>query len=132
MSKPVLKVTAAIIYNSNKFLICQRPKEKACGLLWEFPGGKIEPGETPEDCISRECMEELGIELENIRYFCDTEYEYPDKIINLVFFKTTIKDPEQLVAKEHNDTVWVDSSKLDKYVFCPTDTKMLEQFRNCL
>lgn len=132
MSKPVLNVTAAIIYNDDKFLICQRPKEKACGLLWEFPGGKIEPGETPEDCISRECMEELNVELENIHYFCDVEYEHPDKIINLAFFKTTIKDSEQLVVREHNDVAWVDNSKLDKYDFCPTDTKMLEQFKNDL
>ena len=69
MAKKILKVTAAIIRDGDKLLLCQRPKEKSCGLLWEFPGGKIELNETPEQCIARECMEELNIKLEDVKYF---------------------------------------------------------------
>lgn len=126
MNKPVLNVTAAIIYDNDNFLICQRPENKACGLLWEFPGGKIEPNETPEECIARECKEELNVELTDIQYFCDTEYEYPDKIIKISFFKTKINDLNKLEVREHNDTAWITVFDLDSYEFCPTDTKMLE------
>ena len=132
MNKPILKVTAAIIYNDDKFLVCQRPENKACGLLWEFPGGKIEPHESPEACIARECMEELNIELTDIKYFCDTEYEYPDNIIRITFFKAKLKNSEQLEVKEHNNVAWINASELDKYEFCPTDTKMLEGHKESL
>ncbi len=132
MSKPTLNVTAAIIYNDGKFLICQRPKNKACGLFWEFPGGKIESNETPEACIARECMEELNIKLTDVKYFCDTEYEYPDKIIKLIFFKTKIDNPKQLEAKEHNDIKWVTKSDLNHYEFCPTDAKMIDNHKKTL
>lgn len=107
-------------------MICQRPENKACSLLWEFPGGKIEPNETPEACIVRECMEELNVKLTNIKHFCDTEYEYPDKVIKISFFKAKLENPEQLEIKEHNNIAWVKASELDNYKFCPTDEKMLE------
>ena len=129
MNKPILNVTAAIIYNDGRILICQRPENKACGLLWEFPGGKIEPNETPEECIARECKEELNIGLTDIQYFCDTEYEYPDKIIRISFFKTKANDPEKMEVKEHNDVAWITVADLGSYEFCPTDAKMLKMLK---
>ncbi len=59
----MIEVTAALIWNKNRFLICQRPSHKARGLLWEFPGGKLEEGETLQECLVRECREELGVTL---------------------------------------------------------------------
>ena len=72
----MLEVTAAIIRKDNRILICQRPANKSCGLLWEFPGGKIEPGENGEQCIVRECQEELGVTLQVHKEVIDVVYEY--------------------------------------------------------
>ena len=69
------EVVAALIWNNDKFLICQRPAHKARGLLWEFVGGKVEPGETKEQALIRECQEELGLS--------DVEYEY----LGLMYYK---------------------------------------------
>lgn len=85
-----LEVTAAIIRQNGKILICQRPAEKNCGLLWEFPGGKIEAGETGEQCIVRECQEELSITLSVERELTDITYEYPDRIVHLHFYLCNI------------------------------------------
>ncbi len=130
MTKKILRVTAAIIRNGGKLLLCQRPKEKSCGILWEFPGGKIEPGETPEQCIVRECMEELNIKLEGVKYFCETDYEYPDKVIKLLFFNATIENKKSMEVKEHNEVVWIKPSELVNYDLCPSDAKMVEEFGN--
>lgn len=121
-----LEVTAAIIRQSGKILICQRPAEKNCGLLWEFPGGKIEAGETGEQCIVRECQEELGITLNVERELTDITYEYPDRTVHLHFFLCSIADgdPEN---KEHNRFAWITLDEIEQYEFCPADDKMLSQ-----
>ena len=75
----MLEVTAAIICKDGEVLICQRPKGKNCELLWEFPGGKIESGETAEACIVREIQEELGVTLRVLRKFTDVICEYPEQ-----------------------------------------------------
>ena len=87
----MIEVTAAIICKEGKFLICQRPKGKNCELLWEFPGGKIEPGETGEQCIVREIQEELGVTLRVLRKLTDVVYEYPDRTVHLHFYVTEIE-----------------------------------------
>ena len=79
----MLEVTAAIICKDGKFLICQRPKGKNCELLWEFPGGKIEPKETAEACIIREIQEELDVTLRVLRKFTDVIYEYIRSFMHL-------------------------------------------------
>ena len=123
----ILEVTAAIIRKNGKILICQRPAEKNCGLLWEFPGGKIEAGETGEQCIVRECQEELGITLSVERELTDITYEYPDRIVHLHFYLCSIAAgvPEK---KEHNALVWITHSEIDQYEFCPADGEMLRNF----
>lgn len=128
MSKRVYKVTAAIISNDHKYLICQRPKNKSCGLLWEFPGGKIEKGETPEECIKRECREELCVELKNVKHYRDVTYEYEDRIIELSFLTASVDRRESIKPTEHNDISWIDPKDTKEYSFCPADNKMLEQF----
>ena len=71
----MMEATAAVIWQGDKFLICQRPRDKYCGLLWEFPSGKIEPAETAKECIARECREELGVtQAETAGYeFCSAD-----------------------------------------------------------
>lgn len=119
-----LEVTAAVIQQEDRILICQRPANKNCGLLWEFPGGKIEPGESGEQCIIRECQEELGITLHVERKLTDVLHEYPDRIVHLHFYLCNILagTPE---AREHKAILWVTADELAKYEFCPADTKML-------
>ncbi len=123
-----LEVTAAIIRQDGKFLICQRPANKNCGLLWEFPGGKIEPGETGEQCIIRECQEELGVTLRVERELTDITHEYPDRIVHLHFFLCDIVQGE-LERKEHNAFAWITSEEIPQYEFCPADKKMLQSLQ---
>lgn len=120
-----LEVTAAVICQGDRVLICQRPANKNCGLLWEFPGGKIEPGETGEQCIVRECQEELGVTLRVERKLTDVMHEYPDRIVHLHFYLCEILAgiPEK---KEHNAIAWVIADNLPQYEFCPADSKMLK------
>lgn len=119
-----LEVTAAVIRQNGKVLICQRPANKNCGLLWEFPGGKIEAGETGEECIVRECQEELGITLRVEQEFTDITYEYPDRAVHLYFYLCEIVSgiPDN---KEHNALVWITPEEIEKYEFCPADRAML-------
>ena len=125
----MIEVTAAIICKDGKFLICQRPKGKNCEFLWEFPGGKIEPGETGAECIVREIQEELGVTLHVLRKLTDVVYEYPDRTVHLHFYVTEIAHGE-LTRKEHNAFAWITKAELPNYQFCPADAKMLRKFAN--
>lgn len=121
----MLEVTAAIIQQNGKILICQRPANKGCGLLWEFPGGKIEAGETGEQCIVRECQEELGVTLSVERELTDIIHEYSDRTVHLHFYLCRIAAgvPEK---KEHNAIAWIAPNEVDKYVFCPADARVIQ------
>ena len=86
------RVSAAIITNSdNEILICRRGPGGSCQFLWEFPGGKIEQGESPEECLVRECLEELEIEIEVLDLFEETKYSYPEREIEFMFFSASLK-----------------------------------------
>ena len=120
----MIEVTAAIICEGNKILICQRPADKNCGLLWEFPGGKIEPGETGEQCIVRECQEELGVTLQVKKEVTDVVYEYPDRTVHLHFYLCDIISGT-LEKKEHAAFRWISRQEVSQFSFCPADAKML-------
>lgn len=122
----MLEVTAAIIRRDGKILICQRPANKNCGLLWEFPGGKIEAGETGEQCIIRECQEELSVTLSVERKLTDIVSEYPDRTMHLHFYICEIA-AGSLILTEHNNLAWVDNVEILDYNFCPADKKMLDK-----
>lgn len=91
------EVVAALIRRGNTFLICQRPRNKARGLLWEFVGGKVEPGETREQALIRECREELDITLTVGDIFIEVTHKYPDLTVHLTLFDATIAqgDPKK-------------------------------------
>lgn len=82
----MVEVVAALIWNGDRFLICQRPAHKARGLLWEFVGGKVEPGETKEQALIRECREELNVELDVGTPFMEVQHQYPDLTVHLTLF----------------------------------------------
>lgn len=122
------EVTAALVWDKDKFMICQRPEHKARGLLWEFPGGKQEPGETLEECLIRECQEELDVTLEVKDVFMDVIHEYPDITVHLTFFNAEIASGiPQLI--EHNDIKWISVEEIPRYKFCPADTEILERLK---
>ena len=90
----ITEVVAALIWQGEKFMICQRPAHKARGLLWEFVGGKVEPGETKEQALIRECQEELAVTLAVGDVFMDVTHEYPDLTVHLTLFNATISEGE--------------------------------------
>ena len=119
------EVVAALVWDNGKFMICQRPAYKARPLLWEFVGGKVEPGETKEQALIRECQEELAINLSVGEVFMDVVHEYPDITIRLTLFNATIAEgiPQKL---EHNDIQWITPAEIPNYNFCPADEEILE------
>ena len=126
MERKVTEVVAALIWDGDRFMICQRPAHKARGLLWEFVGGKVEPGETREVALIRECREELAVELTVGQLFMQVLHEYPDITVRLFLFHAAIAAgvPEKL---EHNDIQWITPAQIPDYDFCPADTEILER-----
>lgn len=121
-------VVAALIWEKDKFLICQRPATKARGLLWEFVGGKVEPGENFPQALQRECMEELAIHVDVHEQFMQVIHEYPDILIRLTLFHCSIPSG-QPQALEHNDIRWIHPSQIDDFSFCPADTDILAKIK---
>lgn len=122
----MVEVVAALIWDNDKFMICQRPANKARALLWEFVGGKVEPGETKEAALVRECQEELDITLDVGTIFMDVIHEYPDINVHLSLFNATIKQGEPKML-EHNDIRWITPSEIPQYEFCPADQEILTE-----
>lgn len=122
----ITEVVAALIWQGDKFMICQRPACKARALLWEFVGGKVELCETQEQALIRECKEELNVILSVGDVFMDVTHEYPDITVHLTLFNATISEgePQKL---EHNDIRWITPSEIPNYEFCPADEEILNK-----
>lgn len=122
------EVVAALIWDKDKFLICQRSANKARALLWEFVGGKVEKGETKEQTLIRECKEELNIMLNVGDIFMEVVHEYPDITVHLTLFNAIIAEgvPQKL---EHNDIKWITPSEIPNYEFCPADEEILKKIK---
>ena len=120
----MVEVVAALIWNNDKFMICQRPANKARALLWEFVGGKVEYGETNEQALVRECKEELNVLISVGDVFVEVIHEYPDIMVHLTLFNAIIAEgePQKL---EHNDIQWITPSEIPNYKFCPADEEIL-------
>lgn len=124
-------VVAALIWDNDRFLACQRPANKARALLWEFVGGKVDPGETWEEALIRECQEELGITVAVGDIFMDVVHEYPDITVHLILFNAQIAQGT-IRLLEHNDARWMLPSEIPDYQFCPADKDILaEIIRRC-
>lgn len=120
------EVVAALIWNKNCFLACQRPANKARALLWEFVGGKVEAGETKEEALIRECREELGVTVKPLDIFMEVVHEYPDLTVHLILFNAVIVDGT-IQLFEHNDARWITPDEIPQYSFCPADKEILER-----
>lgn len=122
------EVAAALIWDKGKFLICQRPAHKSNALLWEFVGGKAEPGETLEQALIRECREELDITVAVGPVFFEVVHAYPDITVHLTLFEATIAEGTPRLL-EHADFRWITPEEIPHYPFCAADTDILEKIR---
>lgn len=118
-------VVAALIWQGDRFMICQRPEHKTRGLLWEFVGGKVEPGETMEEALIRECREELDIRVKVGELFIQVDHQYPDLHVCLSVFHAEIAEGTPVLL-EHKDLRWIRVSEIGDYDFCPADGPVLE------
>lgn len=107
-------------------MICQRPAHKARGMLWEFVGGKVEPGESKEQALVRECREELAVEVAVGDIFLEVTHTYPDITVHLTLFHASIVqgEPQKL---EHNDIRYITVDEIPQYEFCPADEVILQK-----
>lgn len=134
MTKPtVLVAAAAMIDVDGRVLICQRPKGKQLAGLWEFPGGKVEPGETPEQCLIRELQEELGITVAQACLapfvFASHSYESFHLLMPLYLLR---RWDGQVTRKEHEALAWVKPDKLTDYPMPPADEPLVAWLRDLL
>lgn len=120
----MVNVVAALIWQNERFLACQRPAHKKRGLLWEFVGGKVEAGESLAQALVRECREELGVTVSPESVFMEVTHSYPDMAVRLTLFNAVIAEgiPQLL---EHNDIRWITTGQIDEYDFCPADKDIL-------
>ena len=127
-AKKIVEVSAALIFHSGKLLIAQRHAGAHLGGLWEFPGGKREPGETFEQCLIREIREELGVEISVGELFEEIVHDYPEKSVHLKFFLCRLlsgePQPLDCAALE-----WIEKSGLDAHQFPPADAQLLVKLR---
>jgi len=126
--REIIDVVAALIWDQDRFLICQRPPHKARGMLWEFVGGKVDPGETKEEALIRECQEELGITLAVGDVFMEVLHAYPDLTVRLTLFNATIAAGTPQL-KEHVDIRWITVAEIPQYEFCPADEEILQKLQ---
>ena len=124
-----IQVTAAIIVRDGKFLIAQRKlNDDIFGGLWEFPGGKVEDGETPEECMSRELKEELDIEVEVGELIISNKHKYPQGIFELLAYKVKHISGE-IILNVHDEIKWVTYDEMSNFEFPPADIPIIEKLK---
>lgn len=124
----MIKVVAAVIEKNGRFLLCKRGPGGNCPFLWEFPGGKIEEGETPFDAIIREIREELSVEIEPEEIFLEYPFSYPDKEIYFYFIRAKIIFGD-IKPTFHVDTKWLFPEELDTLECCPADLSTVKKLK---
>ncbi len=125
MERKNVRAAAAIIQHDGKILACQRgygPMKDG----WEFPGGKIEPGETPEQACRREIREELAVDLSTMWYLDTVEYDYPDFHLSMDCFVATLKPGQEPEFLEHESARWVGQDELLDVGWLPADKGLVE------
>ncbi len=123
-----LKVSAALIFRRGSLLITQRHAKAHLGGLWEFPGGKLEAGETFEQCLVREIREELGVEISVKSLFAEITHDYPERSVHLKFFRCELLsgEPQPLDCAA---VKWVKQNELTDFEFPAADVQLLEQLK---
>lgn len=123
----IIEVVGAIIRDGDRYLVGQRAANKSQGGLWEFMGGKIEPGETPEQALARECREELSLGIENAHIIDSVVHEYPEKTIRLTLISCSPKSGSIPKTLEHQQIRWVTRAEMDELDFAPADRDLIQK-----
>jgi len=127
VTEAVIAVVAAVIEDAGRFLLCQRHEGPHLALKWEFPGGKVEPGETPERALHREIHEELGTECHVGKPLGEVTHQYPDKTVHIRFFHASLDgEPEAIV---HRALKWIHPDDFDRYETPPPNAVILSRIR---
>lgn len=126
--RPIVEVVAALIWQGDRFMICRRPAHKKRGLLWEYVGGKVEPGETKAEALIRECREELDVEVSVGDVFMEVIHDYPDIKIRLTLFHASIASGEPKLL-EHEAITYILPSEIPNYDFCPADEDINQKIK---
>ena len=127
MFPSIIEVTAALVQHNNRILIAQRPAVHRFANKWEFPGGKIDPGETPEQGLQRELREELGIETRIGALFSETLYTHEQgQIRQFTFWVEMIGNPDTICVEEHQAIAWVTPSEIQQYEFAGADLAVVK------
>lgn len=122
----MLEVVAACIRDGERFLICQRPEGKNCALGWEFPGGKVEAGESKAEALIRECREELDVTLQVGGELAQVTHDYPGFSIRLSLLEARVAAGTP-TALEHRAIRWICGEEISGYSFCQADQKLLQK-----
>ena len=129
MTKPYLEVVAGLIFDANnRILSCRRPKEKSWPSWWEFPGGKIEYGETPQIALSRELKEELSLNLSPSRIIAEQFFNYDDKYVKLMVLNCGIIEEDRIKLLEHDEMKWLSKEELFDVNWLPADLPIVEKW----
>lgn len=131
MVEKMKEVTAAIILKDNKILIAQRAPGDNLAGKWEFPGGKIEPGETPRECLKREIREEFEVDVEVLDYFGESIYDYSSGTIKLIAFWCQWLGGD-FILRVHSQISWLKPQELAQYDFAPADILLVELLKSVL
>ena len=123
----LVEVTAGLIEKDDKILIARRKEDKHLAGFWEFPGGKIENNETPEDCLKRELFEEFSIITEVCEFVAETIYKHSTKTIKLIAFIVKVLEGD-FILKDHDNIKWVDLEEIKKYKLAPADIQILKEY----
>ena len=125
----IVKVTAAILAKDNKIIIAKRGPNDRLANKWEFPGGKVEINETPEQCLKREMKEEFDIDVSVGEYLGSSIYHYDHISIELMAYRTYWKNGE-IHLNDHNEFKWISLEQLAEFDFAPADLVFVEKLKN--
>lgn len=120
-----VRVVAALFARGSTILVQQRPPEKKQGLLWEFPGGKVEAGESDAEALARECREELGVEVEVLGQAWATSHDYEDIHVDLILYHAEMPIDAVPQANDAQQLAWVPREELPSLPFCEADRPLL-------
>ena len=129
--KPHYEVVCAVIAKDDKIFCCQRGPKGECAFKWEFPGGKIEPGETKEEALIREIKEELNCNINIEKFITTINHEYNTFLLTMHVYLCSLKDDEPILL-EHKSSVWCDEDKLNDLDFAEADYKFLDKIKKII
>ncbi len=125
----MIDVAAAVLENTEgRILIARRKADTFLGGYWEFPGGKIEPGESPAECAARELHEEMHVRIEAGDIIAETVYDYGTKVVHLIAVRAILLDGH-FTLHDHDEIRWVTAHEMDDYLFAPADEIILDKIK---